>query len=149
MKIPSINFNLFRTNAVQKTTEQNPFAKNSISNPFAAFTGRLNADTFQNSAINNAQSANFFAQKSAEFVANWNRGLEQVKNHTKQFLAPIISFAGSIRAGFNKMNEITVGDIVTGVKKEISLLSLDKDVRNYVKMPVSELRNQLAQELSM
>ena len=48
----------------------------------------------------------------------------------------------------NKLNEITLGDVYSGFKKEISMLSLDKDVRKYVKMPVADLRNELAQELN-
>ena len=35
-----------------------------------------------------------------------------------------------------------------GLKKEISLLTLDKDVRKYVKMPVADLREELVKELA-
>ena len=150
MKLSGINLNLFSARNAQATTEiqqnQNPFIVNSTNNPFA---GGLQSDVFQSSSLNNTQPMNFFAQKTADIAAGWNSGIERAKNATKEFFAPAISFAGNVRAGFNKLNEMTVADMFGAVKKEISLLKLDKDVRKYVKMPVSELRNQLAQELSM
>ena len=147
MRIPSINFNLFQSKSISKVTEnqQNPFAVNNTNNPFA---GGLSADVFQNSSIQNTQSTNFFAQKSAEIIAGWNNGVATFKNRTKEFFAPAISFAGTVREGYERLNNITLGDIYAGIKKEISMLSLDKDVRKYVKMPVADLRNELAQELS-
>ena len=147
MRIPSINFNLFQSKAISKVTEnqQNPFAVNNTNNPFA---GGLKTDVFQNSSVQNAQTTNIFAQKSAEIIAGWNNGITTFKNKTREFFAPAISFAGSIREGYNRLNEITLGDVYASIKREISLLSLDKDVRKYVKMPVADLRNELAQELS-
>ena len=148
MKLSSINLNLFRARNAQATTEvqQNPFVANATNNPFA---GGLQTDVFQNSTINNAQTTNVFAQKSAEMIAGWNNGLDKIKTQAKEFFAPAISFAGNVRAGFNRISEMSLADMYDGLKKEISLLTLDKEVRKYVKMPVSELRTQLAQELSM
>ena len=147
MRIPSINLNLFQSKSISKVAEnqQNPFVANNTNNPFA---GGLKADVFQNSSIENIQATNFLAQKSAEIIAGWNNGIATFKNNAKEFFAPVISFAGSIRAGYNRLNEITLGDLYAGFKKEISMLSLDKDVRKYVKMPVADLRNELAQELN-
>ena len=146
MRIPSINFNLFQAKNVSKVSEnqQNPFVANNTNNPFA---GGLSSDVFQNSSIQNTQP-NFIAKKTAEIIASWNNGITIFKNRTKEFFAPAISFAGSIRDGYNKLNEITLGDVYSGFKKEISMLSLDKDVRKYVKMPVADLRSELAKELS-
>ncbi len=148
MKIPSINLNLFKSKNISNVSEnqQNPFVANSTNNPFA---GSLKTDIFQNSSINNSQSYNFLAQKSAELIAGWNNGLGKIKNQTKEFLAPAISFAGRVQAGFKKLNEMNLGDMISGIQKEISLLTLDKDVRKYVKMPVSDLRVELARELSI
>jgi len=147
MRIPSINFSLFQSKSISKVTEnqQNPFAVNNTNNPFA---GGLSADVFQNSSIQNTQPTNFFAQKSAEIISGWNNGIANIQNRTREFFAPAISFAGKVREGYNRINEITLGDIYNGIKKEISMLSLDKDVRKYVKMPVADLRSELAKELS-
>ena len=107
MRIPSINLNLFKAKNVSGVAEnqQNPFIANLTNNPFA---GGLKTDVFQNSTINNAQSTNVFVQKSAEFITNWNNGLEKIKNQTKEFFAPAISFAGSIKAGYEKLNQIKI-----------------------------------------
>ena len=75
-------------------------------------------------------------------------GVTTLKNRTREFFAPAISFAGKVREGYDRLNNITLGDVYNGIKKEISMLSLDKDVRKYVKMPVADLRSELAKELS-
>ena len=143
MKIQNINLNLFR--AKNTTESSNPFAgQHNISNPFA---GGLKADTFQSSAIENKQP-NIFAQKAAEIVTNWNKGVESFKNGAKEFFAPAVSFAGKIQAGYNKLNSITLEDMFNSFKNEISMIGLDKDVRKYMKMSTSELRSELAKELA-
>lgn len=146
MKISAINFNLFRTNNTTKISEnqQNPFAVNNTNNPFA---GGLQSDVFQNSSIQNVQP-NAFAQKTIELYGNLTDRFSAIRNQAKEFFAPAISFAGKVRAGFDKLNSITVEDMYNGLKKEISLLTLDKDVRKYVKMPVADLREELVKELA-
>ena len=147
MKISSINFNLFKAQSVANVEKQNqnPFAVNNTSiNPFA---GKIEQDVFQNSSIQNAQP-NAFAQKTAEIFAGFNEKLTNLKNNTKEFFSPVISFAGKINEGIQKLNTITVEDMYAGLKKEISLLKLDKDVRKYVKMPVADLREELVKELA-
>ncbi len=147
MKLPAISFNLFKAKNISTVNEkqQNPFAINSTNNPFA---GGLKTDVFQNSTVNNAQSTNVFVQKSAEFITNWNNGLEKIKNQAKEFFAPAISFAGNIKAGYEKLNNIKMEDMISALGKEISMLSIDRDVRKYMKMPVAELRTELAKELA-
>ena len=147
MKISSISFNLFKTKSVTNVEQQNqnPFAiNNTKSNPFA---GKIEQDVFQNSSIQNAQP-NAFAQKTAEIFAGFNEKFTTFKNNTKEFLSPVISFAGKINEGIQKLNSITIEDMYNGLKKEISLLTLDKDVRKYVKMPVADLREELIKELA-
>jgi len=146
MKISAINFNLFRTNNATKISEnqQNPFAVNNTNNPFA---GGLQSDVFQNSSIQNVQP-NAFAQKTIELYGNLTDRFSAIRSQAKEFFAPAISFAGKVRAGFDKLNSITVEDMYNGLKKEISLLTLDKDVRKYVKMPVADLREELVKELA-
>ena len=144
MKISAINFNLFRTNTKVTENQQNPFAVNNTNNPFA---GGLQSDVFQNSSIQNVQP-NAFAQKTIELYGNLTERFSAIRNQAKEFFAPAISFAGKIQAGFDKLNSITVEDMYNGLKKEISLLTLDKDVRKYVKMPVADLREELVKELA-
>ena len=144
MKISAINFNLFRTNTKVSENQQNPFAVNNTNNPFA---GGLQSDVFQNSSIQNVQP-NAFAQKTIELYGNLTDRFSAIRNQAKEFFAPAISFAGKIQAGFEKLNSITVEDMYNGLKKEISLLTLDKDVRKYVKMPVADLREELVKELA-
>lgn len=144
MKISAINFNLFRTNTKVSENQQNPFAVNNTNNPFA---GGLQSDVFQNSSIQNVQP-NAFAQKTIELYGNLTDRFSAIRNQAKEFFAPAISFAGKIQAGFDKLNSITVEDMYNGLKKEISLLTLDKDVRKYVKMPVADLREELVKELA-
>ena len=146
MKLPAISLNLFKAKNVSTVNEnqQNPFIANLTNNPFA---GGLKTDVFQNSTINNAQSTNIFAQKSAEFITNWNNGLEKIKNQAKEFFAPAISFAGNIKAGYEKLNQIKMENLISAFGKEISMLTLDREVRKYMKMPVAELRTELAKEL--
>ena len=142
MKIQNINFSLFRT---KSAAESNPFAaQNSVSNPFA---GGLKADTFQSSSLDNKQP-NIFAQKAAEIVTNWNKGVENFKNGAKEFFAPAVSFAGKIQAGYNKLNSITLGDMFNNLKNEISMIGLDRDVKKYMRMSTTELRSELAKELA-
>jgi len=145
MKISGINLNLFRARTTETTTQtqQNPFITGST-NPFA---GGLSKDVFQNSSIENKQP-NIFAQKAAEFVTTWNKSIENIKTGTKEFFAPAISFAGQIKTGFNKLNEIKVEDLFAGLKNEISMLTLDKDVRKYAKMSTADLRSELSKELA-
>ena len=81
-------------------------------------------------------------------MKKWNEKYNNFKNQSKEFFAPVISFAGKINAGIQKLNNITVEDMVANLKKEMSLLTLDKDVRKYVKMPVSDLREELVKELA-
>ena len=146
MKISGINLNLFKTKSISNVTEnqQNPFAVNNTNNPFA---GGLKADVFQKSSIEEAKP-NDIAQKAAEIVTNMNKGVETFKGMAKEFFAPAISFAGKIQAGYQKLNEIRVEDMFANLGKEISMLTLDKDVRKYVKMPIADLRSELAKELA-
>ncbi|MCQ2958149.1 MAG: hypothetical protein MJ180_04510 [Candidatus Gastranaerophilales bacterium] len=145
MRISSINFNVFKTRSIANVEQQNQ-------NPFAVqnnntIAGGLKQDVFQNSSIQNAQP-NAFAQKTAEIFAGFNEKYNNFKNQSKEFFAPVISFAGKINAGIQKLNSITVEDMVASLKKEMSLLTLDRDVRKYVKMPVSDLREELVKELA-
>ena len=142
MKIQNISFNLFRTRNANETS--NPFSANSISNPFA---GKIQSDVFQSSSIENKQP-NIFAQKAAEIVTGWNNGVANLKNGAKEFFAPAISFAGKIQAGYNKLNSITLEDVYNNLKNEISMIGLDRDVKKYLRMSASELRNELAKELA-
>ena len=147
MKISNISLNLFNSK-INKSSEQtsNPFAISS-SNPFA---GNLTNDVFQTSNINIADNKqNIFAQKAAELLISWNKGVENFKNGTKEFFAPAISFAGKVKAGYDKLNQITLEDAYNGIKNQISMLSLDKDVRKYMNMPVADLRTELTKELSI
>ena len=98
MKIQNINFNLFRSRNVNQTETKNPFAAANISNPFA---GGLQVDIFQKSNLENKQP-NIFAQKAAEIVTGWNKGVENLKNGAKEFFAPAVSFAGKIQAGYKR-----------------------------------------------
>jgi len=148
MRISSINLNLFKTQSTTAVEQQNqnPFAiNNTQNNPFAG--NNIGQDVFQNSSIQNTQP-NAFAQKTAEIFAGFNEKFTTFKNNTKEFFAPVVSFAGKINAGIQKLNSITVEDMCAGLKKEISLLTLDKDVRKYVKMPVADLREELVKELA-
>ena len=67
----------------------------------------------------------------------------------KEFIAPAISFAGKVKSGYNKLNEMTISDAYNGIKKHIAMLSIDKDVRKYMNMPVSDLRAELSKELAI
>ena len=146
MRISSINLNLFRTNNAEKVAEnqQNPFVANNTNNPFS---GGLQNDVFQNSSIQNVQP-NAFAQKTAEIYGNLTDKFATLKQQAKDFFAPVISFGGKVREGFDKLNSITVEDMYNGLRKEISMLSLDKEVRQYMKMPVADLREELTKELA-
>ena len=142
MKIQNISFNLFRTRNVNETS--NPFSANSISNPFA---GKIQSDVFQSSTIENKQP-NIFAQKAAEIVTGWNNGVSNLKNGARELFAPAISFAGKIKAGYEKLNTITLEDVYNNLKNEISMIGLDRDVKKYLRMSASELRSELAKELA-
>ncbi len=146
MRISSINLNLFQTKNVSTITEnqQNPFVANNTNNPFA---GGLQSDVFQNSSVQTSQP-NAFIQKTASAFSGFSERLAEFKNQAKEFFAPAISFAGKIGESFEKLNSITVEDMYNGLKKEISMLSIDKDVRKYLKMPVADLREELAKEIA-
>ena len=144
MKIQNINFNLFRSRNVNQAETKNPFAAANISNPFA---GGIQTDVFQKSTIENTQP-NIFAQKAAEIVTGWNKGVENLKNGAKEFFAPAISFAGKIQAGYNKLNSVTLTDLYNNLKSEISMLGLDRDVKKYLRMSAADLRTELSKELA-
>lgn len=146
MKINNISLNLF-SGKINKTTQtSNPFAVES-SNPFA---GGLTKDIFQLSNANiTEKKQNIFAQKAAEFLITWNKGIENIKIGTKEFFAPAISFAGKVKAGYNKLNEMTLEDAYNGIKNQITLFSIDKDVKKYMNMPISDLRAELSKELAI
>jgi len=146
MKISGINLNLFsaKSAATVKENQQNPFVTNNTNNPFA---GGLQNDVFTNSSIQNVQP-NAFAQKTVEIYNSLTDKFSTLKNQAKEFFAPAISFAGKIGSSFEKLNSITIEDMYAGLKREISLLSLDKDVRKYVKMPVADLKEELVKELA-
>lgn len=146
---PSIKMNFFKN---QETTNQNQTqnAQQSIftNNPFKiSFKSALNADMFQNSSLKEENSTNFVIKKIAEFTQRFNAGMEIVRNRTKEMFQPVISFAGKVKEGYSTLNSITISDTMHAIGKEISLLTLDKDVRKYVKMPTYELRGLLEEEL--
>lgn len=146
MKIQNINLNLFRTRSVNSAENQvqNPFAATNISNPFA---GGMKTDIFQSSTIENKEP-NIFAQKAAEIVTGFNKGVDNFKAGAREFFAPAVSFAGRIQAGYNKLNSMTLQDAFAGLKNEISMIGLDKDVKKYMRMSAAELRSELAKELA-
>ena len=91
---------------------------------------------------------NIFAQKAAEIVTGWNNGVSNLKNGARELFAPAISFAGKIKAGYEKLNTITLEDVYNNLKNEISMIGLDRDVKKYLRMSASELRSELAKELA-
>ncbi|MDD3594543.1 MAG: hypothetical protein PHX18_07945 [Candidatus Gastranaerophilales bacterium] len=145
---PSIKVNFFKTQETNQQQTQNAQQPAFSNNPFKiSFKSALNADMFQNSSLKEENSTNFVMKKIAEFTQRFNAGMEIARNKTREMFQPVISFAGKVKEGYNTLNSITLTDAMHSIGKEISLLTLDKDVRKYVKMPTYELRGLLEEEL--
>ena len=137
MKIPSISsLNLFRTKEVNtiNQSQNNPFAQ--------SFNGGLSSDVFQSSNMNS--TTNSFVEKTAGIMRSITSTMQKVTDFSKEKLAPVISFAGNVK----KIATMDISDIGHAIKREISMIGIDKEVKSYMRMPVSELRNLLTQELN-
>ena len=137
MKIPSISsLNLFRTKEVNtiNQSQNNPFAQ--------SFNGGLSSDVFQSSNMNS--TTNPFVEKTAGIMRSITSTMQKVKDFSKETLAPVISFAGNVK----KIATMDISDIGQAIKREISMIGVDSEVKGYMRRPVSELRDLLAQELN-
>lgn len=137
MKIPSIsNLNLFRTKQVNtiNQSQNNPFAQ--------SFNGGLSSDVFQGSSLNT--TVNPFVEKTAGLMKSITSTMQKVKDYSKEALAPVISFAGNVK----RIATMDIGEIGHAIKKEISMIGVDSEVKNYMRMPVNELRDLLSLELN-
>ena len=137
MKIPSISsLNLFRTKQANtiNQSQNNPFAQ--------SFNSGLSSDVFQSSEMNT--TVNPFVEKTASIMQSITSTMQKVKDYSKEKLAPVISFAGNVK----RIATMDISEIGHAIKKEISMIGVDSEVKSYMRMPVNELRDLLALELN-
>ena len=137
MKIPSIsNLNLFRTKQVNtiNQSQNNPFAQ--------SFNGDLRSDVFQSSNLN--ANSNPFVETTANIMKSITSTMQKVKDYSKDAFAPVISFAGNVK----RIATMDIGELGHAIKKEISMIGVDSEVKSYMRRPVNELRDLLTLELN-
>lgn len=136
----TLKINLFKSNENQAVNKNHH-------NPFAmSFRANSPKDVFELSEKNEVKAPNMFTQRTQDYMNKISLSFEGAKTRMKEAMSPVISFGSKIREGFKKVSEIKISDVIGNIKEEMKMLSIDSEVRGYMKKPVSELREMLVQE---